>query len=71
MFANWRAGAALLLISLGWLTPAQAVDIQRWQTAHGAKVLFVPATTIPCWMSGWTLTPATVATAPTSRVSLT
>lgn len=41
MFANWRAGAALLLISLGWLTPAQAVDIQRWQTAHGAKVLFV------------------------------
>ena len=41
MFANWCAGAALLLISLGWLTPAQAVDIQRWQTAHGAKVLFV------------------------------
>ena len=29
------------MISLGWLTPAQAVDIQRWQTAHGAKVLFV------------------------------
>ena len=38
MFANWRAGAALLLISLGWLTPAQAVDIQRGKrrTAPGA-----------------------------------
>jgi zinc protease len=43
---RWIAALAALFI-FGLIPAAQAVDIERWETAQGMRVLYAPAPTLP------------------------